>query len=130
MDLKMKILIVDDMASMRRIVADALFQIGFRNLIEANHGEGALKILKSDSIHLVLCDWNMPKMSGIELLKKVRNDEKLKHIPFIMITAEGKKENVLEAVKEGVNNYIVKPFNTQSLKEKIERTLEGSGLHS
>jgi two-component system chemotaxis response regulator CheY len=119
MDLKMKILIVDDITSMRRIVFDSLSQIGFNNIVEAKDGESALKTLKLNKIDLVLCDWNMPKMSGLELLKAVRNDEKLKNIPFIMITAEGKKENVLDAVKAGVNNYIIKPFNTESLKIKI-----------
>ena len=124
MDLKMKILIVDDIASMRRIVFDSLSQIGFNNIIEAKDGENALKILKLNKIDLILCDWNMPKMSGLELLKFVRNDEKLKNIPFIMVTAEGKKENVIDAVKAGVNNYIVKPFNTESLKGKIASVLK------
>ena len=120
MDLKIKILIVDDIASMRKIVTDSLFQIGFSNLVEAKDGENALKTLKVNKIDLILCDWNMPKMTGIELLKAVRNDEKLKHIPFIMITAEGRKENILDAIKTGVSNYIVKPFNTEALKTKIE----------
>ena len=124
MDLKTKILIVDDIASMRRIVFDSLSQIGFNNIIEAKDGENALKILKLNKIDLILCDWNMPKMSGLELLKFVRNDEKLKNIPFIMVTAEGKKENVIDAVKAGVNNYIVKPFNTESLKGKIASVLK------
>lgn len=119
MDLKMKILIVDDIASMRRIVFDSLSQIGFNNIFEAKNGENALKTLKLNKIDLILCDWNMPNMNGLELLKAVRSDEELKNTPFIMITAESKKENVLDAIKAGVNNYIVKPFDTESLKEKI-----------
>ena len=124
MDLKIKILIVDDITSMRKIVTDSLFQIGYTNLIEAKDGETALKTLKLNNIDLILCDWNMPKMSGIELLKTLRKDEKLKDTPFIMITAEGRKENILEAIKEGVNNYIVKPFNTEALKTKIETVFQ------
>ena len=124
MDLKIKILIVDDITSMRKIVTDSLFQIGYTNLIEAKDGETALKTLKLNNIDLILCDWNMPKMSGIELLKTLRKDEKLKDTPFIMNTAEGRKENILEAIKEGVNNYIVKPFNTEALKTKIETVFQ------
>ena len=120
MDLKMKVLIVDDFATMRRIVRNVLKQIGFINMVEADNGKAALKVLKKETIDLILCDWNMPEMPGIDLLKAIKSDDELKHIPFVMVTAEAQKENIVEAVKAGVNNYIVKPFSAETVSEKLK----------
>ncbi len=117
----MKILIVDDFATMRRIVKNILIQLGFKNFIEADDGSVAWDILQKEQVDFIVSDWNMPKMPGIELLKKVRADEKLKDIPFLMVTAEAQKENIIEAVKAKVSNYIVKPFTPETLSEKIEK---------
>jgi len=118
-----KILVVDDMAAMRKILKTLLAQLGYKNVDEAEDGKQALEILKQnpDKYGLVITDWNMPNMTGIELVQAIRNDEKLKHLPILMVTAEAKKENVLAAIKAGVNNYIVKPFTAETLKEKIEK---------
>jgi two-component system chemotaxis response regulator CheY len=121
MDLNIKILIVDDFATMRKILKNILKQIGFKNIIEADDGKSALKILKKESFDLILSDWNMPKISGLELLNSVRSDSKLKNIPFVMVTAEAQKDNILEAVKAGVNSYIVKPFTAETVGEKINK---------
>jgi two-component system chemotaxis response regulator CheY len=121
MDLNMKVLIVDDFATMRRILRNILKQIGLKNITEAENGKAALKELRSDKFDLVLCDWNMPEMPGIELLNQVRSDEQLKGIPFVMVTAEAKKENILEAVKAGVSSYIVKPFTAETVGEKLSK---------
>ena len=116
------ILVVDDFPTMRKIVKQVLKQIGYANIREAEDGLNALEILKTDtSIQFVVSDWNMPNMTGIELLKTVRSDPKLKHLPFLMVTAEADKENIVEAVKSGVSNYIVKPFNAATMKEKLEK---------
>jgi two-component system chemotaxis response regulator CheY len=119
MNLKMKVLIVDDFATMRRIVRNVLKQVGLTSIIEADNGKAALKVLKKESIDLILCDWNMPEMSGIDLLKAVKSDDALKNIPFVMVTAEAQKENILEAVKAGVSSYIVKPFTAETVSEKL-----------
>jgi len=124
MDLNIKILIVDDFETMRRIIKGALKQMGFKNIIEDEDGDLALKTLKEEKVDLILADWNMPKMNGLELLKAVRGDENLKNIPFIMVTAEGQKDNVMEAVKAGVSNYIVKPFTPETLSEKIKKVFK------
>ena len=116
-----KVLVVDDFATMRRIVKGVLKQLGFKEIIEADDGTTALEELRKQDIGLIVSDWNMPKMTGLDLLKKVRSEEKFKDIPFIMVTAEGQKENVLEAVKAGVSNYIVKPFTPETLSEKLEK---------
>lgn len=121
MDLNMKVLIVDDFATMRRILRNILKQIGFTNIIEADDGKSALKELKKEKIDLVLCDWNMPEMPGIELLNKVRSDDELKDMPFVMVTAEAQKENIVEAVKAGVSNYVVKPFTAETISEKLKK---------
>ena len=121
LDKKMKVLVVDDFATMRRIVKNILRQIGFTNILEADDGSTALNILKKEKVDLVITDWNMPKMSGLELLKAIRADENLKDIPVMMVTAEALKENIIEAVKAGVNQYIVKPFTAQTLQEKLEK---------
>ncbi|MBW1666438.1 MAG: chemotaxis response regulator CheY [Deltaproteobacteria bacterium] len=121
MDLNMKVLIVDDFATMRRILKNILRQIGFTNISEADNGRNALKELKKDDYGLVLCDWNMPEVSGIDLLKSMKSDDSLKGIPFIMVTAEAQKENIIEAVKAGVSSYIVKPFTAETVGEKLNK---------
>jgi two-component system chemotaxis response regulator CheY len=117
------VLVVDDYNTMRRIVSNLLGQIGFHNIDEAEDGSSALRKLRQRSFGLVISDWNMKPMSGLELLKEVRADGTLKETPFIMITAESKTENVVAAKEAGVNNYIVKPFNADTLKKKIEAVL-------
>jgi len=124
-DTKMKILVVDDFATMRRIVKNILKQLGFENILEADDGASALEVLKREKIQFIISDWNMPQMSGIELLKTVRATEAWKELPFLMVTAEGQKENVIEAVKNRVNNYIIKPFTPETLMEKINKIFEG-----
>jgi two-component system chemotaxis response regulator CheY len=123
MDTSIKVLVVDDFATMRRIVKGVLKQLGFGNIIEAEDGGAALNELKKEKIGLIVSDWNMPNMSGLELLKAVRGDADLKAIPFIMVTAEGQKENVIEAVKSGVSNYIVKPFTPETFGEKLQKVI-------
>ena len=125
MDLGMKVLIVDDFATMRRILKNIMKQIGFSDITEADNGKNALKVLKSDKIDLVLCDWNMPEMAGIDVLNTVRADSDLKDTPFIMVTAEAQKENILEAVKAGVSSYIVKPFTAETVEEKLQKVFAG-----
>jgi len=119
-DFRMKVLVVDDFATMRKIVRNILKQIGFEDITEAEDGNAALRILKSDKIGLVVTDWNMPNMSGLELLQEIRKNSQTSNLPVLMVTAEGLKENVMEAVKAGVNNYVVKPFTAEVLQEKIE----------
>ncbi|MCD6548902.1 MAG: chemotaxis response regulator CheY [Thermodesulfobacterium sp.] len=121
MDTNIKILVVDDFATMRKIIKNILTQLGFKDIIEADDGTTALELLKKQKVDLIISDWNMPKMSGIDLLKAVRADENLKDIKFIMVTAEAQKENVVEAIKHGVNQYVVKPFTPETLKEKLEK---------
>ncbi|MEJ2071184.1 MAG: response regulator [Syntrophobacterales bacterium] len=119
-DYRMKVLVVDDFATMRKIVRNILKQIGFEDIIEAEDGNAALRILKGDTIGLVVTDWNMPNMGGLELLKEIRRDAQTQNLPVLMVTAEGLKENVMVAIKAGVNNYVVKPFTAEVLQEKIE----------
>ncbi len=121
MDTSINVLIVDDFATMRRIIKGVLKQLGFSNLIEAEDGEVALKELRKEKIGLIVSDWNMPNMTGLELLKAVRADNNLKNIPFLMVTAEGQKENVIQAVQAGVSNYIVKPFTPETFNAKLEK---------
>ncbi|MBW1730408.1 MAG: chemotaxis response regulator CheY [Deltaproteobacteria bacterium] len=120
MDMGMTVLVVDDFATMRRIIKGVLKDLGFKNVIEAENGKVALSELKKEEIGLVIADWNMPEMTGIDLLKALRSDDRFKELPFIMVTAEGQKANVIEAVKAGVTNYIVKPFTPDTLKQKLE----------
>lgn len=120
-DTSIKVLVVDDFATMRRIIKGVLKQLGFSDIIEAEDGSVALDELRKESIGLIVSDWNMPNMTGLDLLKAVRGDENLKGIPFVMVTAEGQKENVIEAVKSGVSNYVVKPFTPETLGEKLEK---------
>lgn len=118
-DKNMPILVVDDFNTMRRIVRSLLKQLGFNNVDEAADGNEALEKIAEKKYGLVLSDWNMEPKSGIELLKEVRQNEQYKNLPFILITAESKVENIVEAKKAGVNQYIVKPFNAKTLKEKM-----------
>ena len=120
-DPNIKILVVDDMATMRRIIKGLLEQLGFKNIDEAEDGKVALQKLKSQKYDFVITDWNMPNMTGLELVQEIRKDPQLKSLPVLMVTAEAKKENVLLAIKAAVNNYIVKPFTAKVLKEKIEK---------
>ena len=119
----MRILVVDDYNTMLRILKNLLKQLGFHNVKDALDGTQALSMLNSEKFDFVISDWNMEPMTGIELLREVRKTDKLKHIPFIMITAESKTENVVMAKQEGVSNYIVKPFNAETLKGKMESVL-------
>ncbi len=122
-DKNMNVLIVDDYKTMLRIIENLLKQIGFKNIHQATDGSMALKILHEMPMGLVISDWNMQPMTGLQLLKEVRANEKLRGTPFIMITAESKTENVVAAKEAGVNNYIVKPFNAETLKQKISAVL-------
>ncbi|EFH75998.1 chemotaxis protein CheY [Vibrio cholerae MAK 757] len=120
----MKILIVDDFSTMRRIVKNLLRDLGFNNTQEADDGLTALPMLKKGDFDFVVTDWNMPGMQGIDLLKNIRADEELKHLPVLMITAEAKREQIIEAAQAGVNGYIVKPFTAATLKEKLDKIFE------
>lgn len=119
----MKVLVVDDFATMRRIVKNILRELDFKDIVEAENGAAAVKILESQDIDLIVSDWNMPKMTGLDLLKWVRANEKTKNLPFLMVTAEAQKENVVEAVKAKVSNYIVKPFTAAVMAEKLAKIL-------
>lgn len=119
MDKAVKVLVVDDFSTMRKVIRNLLKQLGYENIVEAEDGVTALAALRSQKIDFVISDWNMPNMSGLELLKKIRADESLSKTPFLMVTAESLKDNVVEAVKAGVDNYIVKPFTADVLSEKI-----------
>ncbi|WP_447968329.1 chemotaxis response regulator CheY [Nitrospira sp. M1] len=121
LDTSMKVLVVDDMSTMRRIVKNVLKQIGYSDIAEAENGQDALTKLKAGGFGLVVSDWNMPVMPGIELLRNVRGDANLKSLPFLMVTAEAQKENIIEAVQAGVSNYVVKPFTAEALQEKLEK---------
>jgi len=125
MDLNMKVLVVDDFATMRRILRNILKQLGFTNISEADDGKTALKELQKEKFDLVLCDWNMPEMSGLELLTTIRSDDQLKDLAFVMVTAEAQKENIVTAVKAGVNNYVVKPFTAETVSEKLNKVFAG-----
>lgn len=120
-DYRMKVLVADDFATMRKIVRNILKQIGFDDIVEAEDGQAAIQVLRNEDVGLVVTDWNMPNMTGLELLQKIRNDPKTANLPVLMVTAEGLKENVVAAVKAGVNNYVVKPFTAEVLQEKIEQ---------
>ncbi|MEK7244601.1 MAG: response regulator [Pseudomonadota bacterium] len=122
-DKGMKVLIVDDYQTMLRILRNLLKQLEFLNVEEAKEGSAALALLRKEPFGLIISDWNMEPMTGIQLLREVRGDPKLKHIPFIMITAESKSENVITAKEAGVSNYIVKPFNAETLRAKIVSVL-------
>ncbi|PKG39865.1 chemotaxis response regulator CheY [Psychromonas sp. Urea-02u-13] len=127
MDRNMKVLIVDDFSTMRRIIKNLLRDLGFTNTFEADDGSTALPMLKDGSFEFVVTDWNMPIMQGIDLLKEIRKDPKLKHLPVLMVTAEAKREQIIEAAQAGVNGYIVKPFTAGTLKEKLDKVFERLG---
>lgn len=126
LDLNIKVLVVDDFSTMRRIVKNILKQLGFSNIDEAEDGNGALTKLRQEKYGLVVTDWNMPNMTGLELLKAIRAEGDLKDLPVLMVTAEAKKENVVEAIQAGVNNYIVKPFTADTLREKLDKIFDNS----
>ena len=123
-DRNMGILVVDDFATMRKVIKNLLKQVGYKNITEAEDGMAALRVLKSQKIDFIISDWNMPNMNGLEFLKAVRADSELSDLPFLMVTAEALKENVVAAVKAGVSNYIVKPFTAEVLGEKIGKIVE------
>lgn len=120
----MKILIVDDFSTMRRIIKNLLRDLGFTNTDEADDGQTALPKLQAGGFDFLITDWNMPGMQGIDLLKAVRADPELKELPVLMVTAESKREQIVEAAQAGVNGYVVKPFTAQTLKEKIDKIFE------
>jgi len=120
----MKILIVDDFSTMRRIIKNLLRDLGFNNTQEADDGQTAWPMLQTGNFDFLVTDWNMPIMTGIELLKKVRGDENLASLPVLLVTAEAKKEQIVEAAQAGVNGYVVKPFTAITLKEKIDKIFE------
>lgn len=127
-DKNMKMLVVDDFSTMRRIVRNLLKELGFTNVDEAEDGVSALNKLQSGRFEFVVTDWNMPNMSGIELLKNIRKDPNLKDLPVLMVTAEAKRENIVEAAQSGANGYIVKPFTATTLEEKLNRIFEKLGI--
>lgn len=127
-DKNMKILVVDDFSTMRRIVRNLLKELGYTNIDEAEDGVVALQKLKGSNFQFVVTDWNMPNMTGIELLRAIRADVALKHLPVLMITAEAKKENIIEAAQSGASGYIVKPFTAGTLEEKLNKIFEKFGM--
>jgi len=127
-DKNLKILIVDDFSTMRRIVRNLLKELGYTNADEAEDGVVALQKLKGGSFQFVVSDWNMPNMTGIELLRSIRADAELKHLPVLMVTAEAKKENIIEAAQAGASGYVVKPFTAATLEEKLNKVFEKHGL--
>lgn len=120
---RIKILVVDDFPTQRKLIKRTLLDLGFENVIEASDGEDALEKLQAQTVEFIICDWHMPKMMGIDLLRAVRADERLRRMPFLMVTAETKKENIIEAAKAGVSNYIAKPFTVEALQEKMRDIL-------
>lgn len=123
----MRVLIVDDFSTMRRIIKNLLTDLGFNNSVEAEDGHSALAVLRQDAVELVVTDWNMPGMSGIELLRAIRADPQLRGLPVLMVTAEAKREQIIEAAQAGVNGYIIKPFTAQTLEEKLGKIFERLG---
>lgn len=124
MDKDMKILVVDDFSTMRRIVKNLLTELGFTNISEADDGKTALPILEQGGIDFLVTDWNMPGMAGIDLLKAVRANTELSSLPVLMVTAEAKREQIMEAAQAGVNGYVVKPFTADTLREKVDKVFE------
>lgn len=123
----MRVLIVDDFSTMRRIIKNLLTDLGFNNTVEAEDGHSALAVLRQDAVELVITDWNMPGMTGIELLREIRADAKFRTLPVLMVTAEAKREQIIEAAQNGVNGYIIKPFTAQTLEEKLNKVFERLG---
>ena len=124
MDKNMKILIVDDFSTMRRIIKGLLHELGFNNIEEADVGNTALPLLKAGNFDFLVTDWNMPGMTGLDLLKNVRADARLAKLPVLLVTAEAKREQIVEAAQAGVNGYVVKPFTANTLKEKMDKIFE------
>ncbi len=124
LDTSIKVLVVDDFATMRRILKNILKQLGFTNIVEADDGTTAWEVLEGQSIDLIISDWNMPKMTGLDLLKKVRASSDYSKTPFLMVTAEAQKQNVIEAVQAGVSNYVVKPFTAEGIYDKLSKILK------
>jgi len=120
-DTNMHVLVVDDFATMRRIITNVLRQLGYEHIMEAEDGTKALQILETEKVDFVITDWNMPQMSGLDLLKAIRASEDKKHIPVLMVTAEAMQENIIKAAQAGVNNYIIKPFDAKTLSDKINK---------
>ena len=116
-------LVVDDFSTMRRIIRKILKDLQFQDVLEAENGAEALKLLASNKVDVIVSDWNMPTMTGLELLKKVRADERLKGLPFLLVTAESQKENIIEAIQAKVSNYVVKPFSPAVLAEKLAKII-------
>ena len=123
-DANMKFLVVDDFSTMRRIVRNLLKELGFANVQEAEDGVDALNKLRGEDFDFVVSDWNMPNMTGIELLRAIRSDAKLKHLPVLIVTAEAKRENIIEAAQAGASGYVVKPFTAGTLDKKLKRIFE------
>jgi len=126
-DPNMKFLVVDDFSTMRRIVRNLLKELGFTNVDEAEDGVAALSKLRSAHFDFVVSDWNMPNMTGLDLLKNIRGDANLKHLPVLMVTAEAKKENIIEAAQAGASGYVVKPFTAATLEEKLNKIFQNQG---
>ncbi len=124
MSSQMAILVVDDFSTMRRIVKNLLQELGYQNIQEADDGTTALPMLKSGNFDFLITDWNMPNMPGLQLLKEVRADTRLAQLPVLMVTAEAKREQIVEAAQAGVNGYIIKPFTAETLKEKLAKILQ------
>ncbi len=127
-DKNLKILVVDDFSTMRRIVRNLLKELGYTNVDEAEDGVVAMQRLKGNNFQFVITDWNMPNMTGIELLRTIRADPSLKHLPVLMITAEAKKENIIVAAQSGASGYIVKPFTAGTLEEKLGKIFDKYGM--
>jgi two-component system chemotaxis response regulator CheY len=119
LDPNIRVLVVDDFATMRKVVRNMLRQLGVENVNEAENGDEAFRMVKAGNFGLIVSDWNMPVMTGLEFLKEVRADESTKSIPFLMVTAEALKENIIQAIQAGASNYIVKPFTPQVFEEKL-----------
>ena len=126
-DTNIKFLVVDDFSTMRRIVRNLLKELGFSNVDEAEDGVAALSKLRSTNFDFVVSDWNMPNMTGLDLLKEIRGDANLKHLPVLMVTAEAKKENIISAAQAGASGYIVKPFTAATLEEKLNKIFQTNG---
>lgn len=122
------VLVVDDFSTMRRIVGNLLKELGCQKITEAEDGVDALRKLEGGTINFVISDWNMPNMTGLELLQQVRATEPIKHLPFLLITAEAKKENIIEAAQNGADGYIVKPFTAAVLSDKVHNILKKKGM--
>lgn len=128
MNKDLKFLVVDDYSTMRRIIKNLLHDLGYANVTEADDGKTALPLLQNGNFDFLITDWNMPGMAGLDLLKAVRANEKLKKLPVLMLTAEAKREQIVEAAQAGVSGYVIKPFTAQTLKEKIDKILESRAV--